>query len=238
MNKNILNIFKKEFNSYFTSPMAYIFLVVFALVSGYFFSNTFFLIGQSDLRALFNIVPMVYLFFIPAITMGLIAKEKNLGTMEVMCTLPIKEYELVLGKYLAALSLLFIGLLFTVVHFITLTNFGTNIDYGALFTGYLGLFFAGAVYAAIGTFASSLFDNQVVAFIIGVFIVLMFFLFDKLLIFVPSFIAGFIQYISVDYHLSNIARGVIDSRNIIYFLSIIGLFLFLTVQVLNSRKWK
>ncbi len=238
MNKNILNIFKKEFNSYFTSPMAYIFLVVFALVSGYFFSNTFFLIGQSDLRALFNIVPMVYLFFIPAITMGLIAKEKNLGTMEVMCTLPIKEYELVLGKYLAALSLLFIGLLFTVVHIITLANFGTNIDYGALFTGYLGLFFAGAVYAAIGTFASSLFDNQVVAFIIGVFIVLMFFLFDKLLIFVPSFMAGFIQYISVDYHLSNIARGVIDSRNIIYFFSIIGWFLFLTVQVLNSRKWK
>ena len=238
MNKNILNIFKKEFNSYFTSPMAYIFLVVFALVSGYFFSNTFFLIGQSDLRALFNIVPMVYLFFIPAITMGLIAKEKNLGTMEVICTLPIKEYELVLGKYLAALSLLFIGLLFTVVHIITLTNFGTNIDYGALFTGYLGLFFAGAVYAAIGTFASSLFDNQVVAFIIGVFIVLMFFLFDKLLIFVPSFMAGFIQYISVDYHLSNIARGVIDSRNIIYFFSIIGLFLFATVQALNSRKWK
>ena len=238
MNNNILNIFRKEFSSYFTSPMAYIFLVVFAVVNGYFFSNTFFVIGQSDLRALFNIVPMVYLFFIPAITMGLIAKEKNLGTMEVMCTLPIKEYELVTGKYLAALSLILMGLLFTLVHFITLANFGTNIDYGALFTGYLGLFFAGAVYAAIGTFASSLFDNQVVAFIIGVFIVLMFFLFDKLLIFVPNFLASFIQYISVDYHLSNIARGVIDSRNIIYFISIIGLFLFATVQVLNSRKWK
>ena len=113
MNKNIFNIFKKEFSSYFTSPMAYIFLVVFALVSGYFFSNTFFLIGQSDLRALFNIIPMVYLFFIPAITMGLIAKEKNLGTMEVMCTLPIKDYEFAIGKYLAVLSLLFVGLLLT-----------------------------------------------------------------------------------------------------------------------------
>ena len=97
MRSNILNIFKKEFSSFFTSPMAYIFLVVFCLVNGYFFSNTFFLIGQSDLRALFNIVPMVYLFFIPAITMGLIAKEKNLGTMEVICTLPIKEYEFVIG---------------------------------------------------------------------------------------------------------------------------------------------
>ena len=89
---NIINTFKKEFSSYFTSPMAYIFLVVFGLVNGYFFSNTFFLIGQSDLRSLFNIIPMVYLFFVPAITMGLIAKEKNLGTMEIICTLTIKEH--------------------------------------------------------------------------------------------------------------------------------------------------
>ena len=221
--KNIYTIFKKEFYSYFTTPMAYIFLVVFTLVNGYFFSNTFFLIGQSDLRALFNIVPMVYLFFIPAITMSLIAKEKNSGTMEVLCTLPIKDYELVLGKYLSSLSLIFTGLLFTSIHFITLVKFGTNVDYGAIFTGYLGLFFVGAVYAAIGTFSSSLFDNQVVAFIIGVFIVLMFFLFDKLLIFVPNFLAGTIQYLSVDYHFSNISRGVIDTRNIVYFLSVIGI---------------
>ena len=238
MKSNILNIFKKEFDGYFTSPMAYIFLVVFSLVNGYFFSNTFFLIGQSDLRALFNIVPMVYLFFIPAITMGLIAKEKNLGTMEVISTLPIKDYEFVIGKYLAALALIVIGLLFTGIHFITLISFGTNIDYGALFTGYLGLFFAGAVYASIGTFSSSLFDNQVIAFIIGVFIVLMFFLFDKLLIFVPTFMAGAIQYLSVDYHMSNMSRGVVDTRNVIYFISVIGMFLFATVQVLSSRKWK
>lgn len=236
--KIIFTLFKKEFFGYFTSPMAYIFLVVFSLVNGYFFSNTFFLIGQSDLRSLFNIVPMVYLFFIPAITMGLIAKEKNTGTMEVLCTLPIKDYELVIGKYLSSISLILVGLVFTDIHLITLMKFGTNIDYGAVFTGYLGLFFVGSVYAAIGTFASSLFDNQVVAFIVAVFIVLMFFLFDKLLIFVPSFLAGFIQYLSVGYHASSISRGVIDSRNIIYFVSIIGVFLFLTIQILNSRKWK
>ena len=211
---NIFHIFKKEFISYFTSPMAYIFLVVFSVVNGYFFSNTFFLIGQSDLRALFNIVPMVYLFFIPAITMSLIAKEKNLGTMEIICTLPIKDYELVFGKYLAALTLIFTGLIFTDIHCITLYKFGTNIDYGALFTGYLGLFLVGAVYASIGIFSSSLFYNQVVAFIIGVFIVLMFFLFDKLLIFIPSFLAGTIQYLSVDYHFSNISRGILVSDSI------------------------
>ena len=236
--KNILTIYKKEFFGYFTTPMAYIFLVVFSITNGYFFSNTFFLIGQSDLRTLFNIIPMVYLFFIPAITMGLIAKEKNLGTMEVLSTLPIKDYELVLGKYLSSLSLIFVGLIFTDIHCITLLQFGTNIDYGALFSGYLGLLLVGAVYAAIGTFASSLFDNQVVAFIIAVFIVLMFFLFDKLLIFVPSFLAGTIQYISVDYHFSNISRGVIDSRNIIFFLSIIAFFLFMTIRIVESRKWK
>ena len=181
---------------------------------------------------------MVYLFFIPAITMSLIAKEKNAGTMEVLCTLPIKDYELIIGKFLSSISLIIVGLLFTSIHLITLMKFGTNIDYGAIFTGYLGLFFVGALYASIGTFASSLFDNQVISFIVAVFIVMIFFLFDKLLIFVPSFIAGFIQYLSVGFHASSISRGVIDSRNIIYFISVIGFFLFMTIQILNSRKWK
>jgi ABC-2 type transport system permease protein len=235
---NINIIFKKELKSYFNSPMAYIFLVVFAIVTGYFFTNTFFLFNQSNMRALFNIVPLVYLFFIPAITMGLIAREKNIGTMEVISTLPIKDVEFVVGKFLSALSLIALGLVFTFIHFFTLMNVGTNIDYGAVFTGYLGLLMLGAVYASVGTFASSVTDNQVIAFIISVFIVLVFFLMDKMLYFMPVSIAGLIQYISVDYHLSNISRGVIDSRNIIYFASLIGFFLFTTVRVLEIRKWR
>ena len=235
---NINIIFKKELKSYFNTPMAYIFLVVFAIVTGYFFTNTFFLFNQSNMRALFNIVPLVYLFFIPAITMGLIAREKNIGTMEVISTLPIKDVEFVVGKFLSALSLIALGLAFTLIHFFTLMNVGTNIDYGAVSTGYLGLLTLGAVYASVGTFASSVTDNQVIAFIISVFIVLVFFLMDKMLHFMPVSIAGLIQYISVDYHLSNISRGVIDSRNIIYFASLIGLFLFTTVRVLEIRKWR
>jgi ABC-2 type transport system permease protein len=235
---NINIIFKKELKSYFNSPMAYIFLVVFAIVTGYFFTNTFFLFNQSNMRALFNIVPLVYLFFIPAITMGLIAREKNIGTMEIISTLPIKDVEFVVGKFLSALTLIALGLVFTLIHFFTLMNVGTNIDYGAVFTGYLGLLMLGAVYASVGTFASSVTDNQVIAFIISVFIVLIFFLMDKMLYFMPVSIAGLIQYISVDYHLSNISRGVIDSRNIIYFASLIGLFLFTTVRVLEIRKWR
>ncbi len=235
---NINIIFKKELKSYFNSPMAYIFLVVFAIVTGYFFTNTFFLFNQSNMRALFNIVPLVYLFFIPAITMSLIAREKNIGTMEVISTLPIKDVEFVVGKFLSALSLIALGLAFTLIHFFTLVNVGTNIDYGAVFTGYLGLLMLGSVYASVGTFASSVTDNQVIAFIISVFIVLIFFLMDKMLYFMPVSIAGLIQYISVDYHLSNISRGVIDSRNIIYFASLIGFFLFITVRVLEIRKWR
>ena len=235
---NINIIFKKELKSYFNSPMAYIFLVVFAIVTGYFFTNTFFLFNQSNMRALFNIVPLVYLFFIPAITMSLIAREKNIGTMEVISTLPIKDVEFVVGKFLSALSLIALGLAFTLIHFFTLVNVGTNIDYGAVFTGYLGLLMLGSVYASVGTFASSVTDNQVIAFIISVFIVLIFFLMDKMLYFMPVSIVGLIQYISVDYHLSNISRGVIDSRNIIYFASLIGFFLFTTVRVLEIRKWR
>ena len=234
---NIIQIFLKEIRSYFNGPMAYIFLVIFSLVTGYFFSNTFFIFGQSDMRALFQIVPLVYLFFIPAITMGIISKEKSIGTMEVICTLPIKDYEFVIGKYLAAITLLFVGLLLTIVMFTNLIAVGTDIDYGAIFTGYLGLFLAGSVYASMGLFASSLTDNQVVGFIIAIFFVLIFFLIDKLLIFKPNSIAWILQYLSIDYHLSNISKGVIDTRNLLYFLSMIGLFLLLTIESLGSRKW-
>ena len=236
--RNLKAVYFKELKSYFNSPMAYIFLVIFAVINGYFFTRTFFLFDQSDMRSLFNIIPLVYLFFIPAVTMSLIAREKNLGTMEVISTLPLKDIDFVAGKFLAAFSLVVTGLLVTLIHFFTLTQVGTNVDYGAVFTGYIGLALAGAVYSSVGTFASSITDNQVVAFIIGIFIVLVFFLMDKMLMFVPVYLTGIIQYLSVDYHLSNISRGVIDSRNLVYFASVVGFFLFMTVRILEIRKWR
>ena len=236
---NIKHIFKKEVGSYFNSPMAYIFLVIFAIVNSFFFTNIFFKVNQSDLRTLFNIIPMVYLFFIPAICMSLIAKEKNTGTMEVLSTLPMRDSELVVGKFLSSLFLIFVGLLFTFVQMYTLIQTGTDIDYGAIFTGYLGLLLLGAAYSSIGIFASSVSNDQIVAFIIGVFLVLIFYLMDKtILFFTPPFMASTIQYLAIDYHLGNISRGVIDSRNIIYFFSIISFFLFITIRILESRKWK
>ena len=234
---NILTIYKKELRSFFNTPMAYIFLVVFALVNGYFFTNTFFLYNQSDMRSLFGIVPLVYLFFIPAVSMGLISREKSLGTIEIITTLPVRERDIVIGKFLAGLSLILIALLTTLIHYITLINVGTTIDHGAVFTGYLGLALLGGVYTAVGIFSSSLTENQVIAFIVGIAIVITFFLMDKLLVFVPSGLAGLIQYLSTEFHLSNMSRGVIDTRNIVYFGSVIGFFLFMTTRVLESRKW-
>ena len=236
--RNTKAIYLKELRSCFNSPMAYIFLVIFAVLSGYFFTSTFFLIGQSDMRALFNIVPLVFLFFVPAISMGLIAKERNLGTMEVLSTMPIQDIEFVTGKYLAAVSLIVVGLLFTLVHFLTLLAVGTHVDVGAVITGYVGLVLVGAFYAAVGTFASSLAENQVVSLIIALAIIMVFFLLDKLLLFIPAGLATIAQYISVDFHLSNIARGVVDSRNLVYFAGMIWLFLALTLRVLEMRKWR
>ena len=235
---SIFTIYKKELRSFFTSPMAYIFLVVFALVNGYFFTNTFFLYNQSDMRSLFGIIPLVYLFFIPAVSMGLISQEKSLGTIEIISTLPIRERDIVIGKYLAAFTLILVALSTTIIHYITLYQVGTTIDHGAIFTGYLGLALLGGVYTAVGIFASSITENQVIAFIVGIAIVLTFFLMDKLLVFVPSGLAGIVQYMSTEYHLSNISRGVIDTRNLIYFGSVIGFFLFMTTRILESRKWR
>ncbi|MDP7036573.1 MAG: ABC transporter permease subunit [Candidatus Marinimicrobia bacterium] len=234
---NILTIYKKELRSFFTTPMAYIFLVVFALVNGYFFTNTFFLYNQSDMRSLFGIVPLVYLFFIPAVSMGLISREKSLGTIEIITTLPVRERDIVIGKFLAGLTLILVALFTTLIHYITLYNVGTTIDHGAVFTGYLGLALLGGVYTSVGIFSSSLTENQVIAFIVGIAIVITFFLMDKLLVFVPPGLAGLIQYMSTEFHLSNMSRGVIDTRNIIYFGSVIGFFLFMTTRVLESRKW-
>ena len=170
--------------------------------------------------------------------MGLIAREKSAGTMELLVTLPLEDWEVVVGKYLAAVALIGVGLLYTLFHFFTLAIVGTNIDLGAIFTGYIGLLLVGGVYTAAGTFCSAVTSNQITAFILGFLIVFAFFMMDNFLYFIPDFMAGTVQYISIEYHLSNISRGVIDSRNLVYFITVIAVFLILAVRVLEMRKWR
>ncbi len=238
MRNNYSILYRKEVRSFFNSPVAYITLVVFLMITAWFFMSTFFLINESDLRTLFSVVPIVYIFFVPAITMSLIAKEKNTGTMEFITTLPFSDGEIVVAKFLAALTLIATALAFTLVHFVSLLIIGNNIDIGALLSGYLGLLLAGAAYAAIGTFGSSVTDNQITAFLISFLIIFIFFILDKILIFVPGFLGSIFQFLSMDYHLNNISRGVIDSRNLVYFGSLIAFFLLVSIRILEMRKWR
>jgi ABC-2 type transport system permease protein len=228
----------RELKSYFNSPVAYVILTLFLLISGWFFSSGLFLNNQAELRDVFAvIIPLSYLFFVPAITMRLIAEEKKSGTLELLVTLPVRDAEIVLGKYLAALLLLACALVLSFVYPLTLSLLG-DLDGGATAAGYLGLLLLGGAYLSIGIFTSGLTENQIVAFITGFVLIFGFFMLDKMLVFFPGSIASVLEYLSVTYHFDNVARGVIDTRDLIYYLSLIALFLFLAVRTLEARRWR
>ncbi|HAY35296.1 MAG TPA: ABC transporter permease subunit [Ignavibacteria bacterium] len=234
--KNILTIFRKELRSYFNSPVAYIVIVVFLIITGWFFTSNLFISGVVTMRNVFDIIPFIFLFFIPAISMRTFSEEKKSGTIELLLTKPISDMDIVVGKFLATLTLTAIALALTLIYVISLTFLGP-IDTGSIIGAYIGLLLMSGIYIGIGIFASSLTENQVVAFIISFLIVFGLFLLNKVLIFLPPEFASVLEYISVDYHFSNIARGVIDSRDIIYYLSGITIFLLLTRTSLESRRW-
>jgi ABC-2 type transport system permease protein len=232
---NILCIFKREFRSYFDSPVAYIVLIFFLLISGYFFTSNLFLMNQANLRTLFGIVPLLFVFFVPAISMRLLAEEKKSGTIELLLTYPIRDVEIVIGKYLAALGLILALLVFTVIYAISVSTLG-DLDGGQVVSGYIGLFLLGAAYLAIGVFASSITENQIVAFIVALAISFFFFILDKILFFVPSSLASILEYMAIEYHFQNISRGVIDTRNLIYYASVIFIGLLFASHALSRRK--
>jgi ABC-2 type transport system permease protein len=233
---NIFAIFRRELRSYFNSPVAYVVIVVFLAIIGWFFTNNLFLMNVASLRVVFELVPLIFLFFVPAITMRLLAEEKKSGTLELLTTKPIHDADIILGKFLAAWALLLAALLPTLLYVITLALLGSP-DLGPVVTGYLGLLLMGAVYIGIGLFASSITENQIVAFIISFLIVLALFLMDKVLMYVPEGIASTLEFLGIDYHFGNIARGVIDSRDVIYFLSLLGFSLYCATISLGRRKW-
>jgi ABC-2 type transport system permease protein len=233
---NVLTIFRREVRSYFNSPVAYVVIVVFLAIIGWFFTSNLFLMNAASMRIVFELVPLVFLFFIPAITMRLLAEEKKAGTIELLTTKPVRDVEIVLGKFLAAWMLLAAALVPTLIYLITMLALGKP-DVGPILTGYLGLMLMGAVYIGIGIFASSLTENQIIAFIISFLIVLALFMMDKVLIFVPAGLTSTVEFLGIDYHFSNIARGVIDTRNIIYFASLLVFSLILATVSLERRKW-
>jgi ABC-2 type transport system permease protein len=235
--RDTMIIAKKELKSYLNSVSTYIVFVIFLILSGWFFSSVMFKAGKAELRQLFGILHMVFLFFIPALTMGMISREKSTKTIELLATLPIRLKSIIWGKFLAAVSLLVIILLFTLVHLLTIAVFGENIDYGSILTGYLGLVLIGAAYCAIGIFASTLQGNQILAFIIGFAISLFFFALQFVIALIPVSVADIFQFLSFDYHMQNFLKGVIDSRDVIYLGSIVVGFMLLAefILKLNNR---
>jgi len=231
---NVLPIFKKELRAYFTSPVAYVVITVFLLICGWFFSTSLFVVGQASLRNVFQIVPFVYTIFIPAITMRLIAEEKKAGTFELLTTMPVTDFEIIAGKYLAATALLLTALLFTLIYAFTVGALGEP-DVGVMVAGYLGLLLLGMGYIAIGICMSSLTENQIVAFILSAFIILVLSLIDKVLMFVPAALASIFEYLSTEYHFNNIARGVLDTRDLVYYASLIALSLFFAARAVQRR---
>jgi len=233
---NITVIFKKEMRAYFNSPIAYIFLAVFLGLSGWFFFSTFFFFNQASLRGILELIPVLFIFFIPAISMRLVAEERKTGTLELLLTYPVTETEVIIGKFLAALALVSVGVLLTGTYVITAASLG-NLDAGVTLSGYVGMILVGAAYMAIGIYASTLTDNQIVAFIIGIVIAFLFYYLDKVIIFVPGSLAGIFEYMSIDFHYRNFLRGVFDMRDIIYYLSIVFLGITMASSALVKRKW-
>lgn len=232
---NVWPIFKRELRGYFDSPVAYIVITAFLLLTGWFFTSNLFMVGQADLRTVFGIIPFLFLLFAPAITMRLISEERKSGTIELLVTMPISDAAIIVGKYLASVALLVAMILPTLVYLVTVSLLG-DMDGGPAAGGYIGLVLMGAAYLAIGIFGSSLTENQVVAYIMSLLIVFVFFMLDKILFMLPSWMVTPVEYLAIEYHFQNISRGVIDSRDLIYYLSLIALALFFSARSLAVRR--
>jgi ABC-2 type transport system permease protein len=235
---NVWTLFKKEFRSYFNSPIAYIVITVFLVLNSWLFFRGFFIINQADLRSFFALQPWFFLFFVPAVTMRLWAEEKRQGTFEILLTFPIKDWEIVAGKFLAGFTFLAVAVLLTLSLPLTATYLG-NPDTGPIIGGYMGVLLMGGAYLAIGLFASSITVNQIIGFIVGMAISFFFLIIGEhiVLFSLPSALVPFFEYLGLGSHFASIGRGVIDTRDIVYYLSLVLFFLLLNAQIIGSRKW-
>ncbi len=236
-------ILKKEFNSFFSSPIAYLVIGVFLLINGLYlwiFKDNLNILnaGFSDLNSFFYLTPWLFLFLIPAITMKSFADEFNSGTIEILKTKPLTDWQIVLGKFSASLLLVLIALTPTLTYVYTVYQLGNpigNLDLGSTIGSYLGLLFLAATFTAVGLFTSTLSKNQIVAFIIGVFITfILFYGFDAISSSLGN--SGYtLQLFGINEHFKSISRGVVDTRDVIYFISVTFFFLFITKQQLKNE---
>jgi ABC-2 type transport system permease protein len=249
-------VFKKEMRLYFASPMAYVVFTFFLLISGYFFSAIF--LNYSDfsvrafmqpqfgqnlnvvdnvMRPLFSNMGVVLLFFMPMLTMRLFAEEKRSGTIELLLTYPVRDGEVLLGKFLAAEALFAILLTLTLVY-PALVAFFTRVEWAPILTGYLGLLLAGGTFLAVGVLISSLTENQIVAGFGSFGVLLAFWVVGWSAEFAAPPWRSVLQYLSMTDHMDGFSRGVVDTKDVVYYVSAIALALFLTLRSLESKRWR
>ena len=235
--RNVLAIFRRELSGWFDSPLAYVAIIAFLVVVGGFslYFQDILAAGVASMRTVFFWSAVAWLLLVPAVTMRLFAEERRSGTLELLVTLPIRDSEIVLGKYLAAVALMALALALTATYPITLAALG-DLDAGPVFGGYLGLLLLGAAFAAIGTAASAHTSNQVVAFLVALLACLVPFATGFALDRVPASMLPLVQYLSFDYHFNSLARGVIDTRNLVFYGTVIALFLHVAVFGLERRR--
>lgn len=242
----MFSIFFKEINTFFSSLIGYIVISVFLVSIGLFmwvFSDTSVLdYNFATMDQLFSIAPLVFLFLIPAVTMRSFAEEKASGTIEFLYTKPLTTVQIIGGKFLANFTLVVFALIPTLIYYYSVYQLGSpvgNLDSGAIIGSYIGLFFLAGAFVSIGMFASTLTNNQIVAFILGAFMCFFFHWAFTYLARLPIFTTTldlFIQKIGINYHYSSISKGLLDTRDIIYFVSVIFTFLFATNTVMENRK--
>lgn len=235
--RTMLAITGREFKAYFNSPVAYFVITIFLLMIGVLFFIPFFSQDRVSMRDFFSLAPFLFVFFIPAITMRLIAEERRSGTIEMLITMPLRDVDVILGKFFASLLLLVVALVLTMPYAFTISSFG-DLDWGPVMGGYFGLVFLGSACLAIGLLASSWTENQIVAFVISLFLIMFFMTVDRFMIFLPSPIAAVFEYLSFGAHFQNAARGLVDSRDMVFFLSVTLLGLFFAFRSLESRQWR
>ncbi|MBI4117470.1 MAG: ABC transporter permease subunit [Parcubacteria group bacterium] len=233
---HIITIVKKELQSYFHSPAAYVLISFFLLVSSWLFMRNFFIANISSMREYFALLPWIFLFLIPAISMRLWSEEKKMGTNELLLTWPVRDYEAVVGKFLGSFIFILICLTFTAVIPIAISYAGDP-DLGLIIASYVGAAFLAAGYLAIGLFASSMTDNQIIAFIIALAISFALLIIGQnfVLLVVPQIVGNVFRFLSLSSHYESILRGVFDSRDILYYLSIVFVFLLLNVRNIEKR---
>lgn len=225
----------KELRAYFLSPVAYIVIAIFLVVTGWFLFSVFFLHNRADLRDFFSLLPYTLSFVIPAVTMRLFSEEFSSGSYEVLTTLPVTRWGVLAGKYLASVVFVLVMLLPT-LSYVLFTAFLGPLDAGPVVGGYVGAVLFGASYCAVGILASSLSRNQIVAYILAVAICFFLTIIDQVLVLVPSALTGVLQYLGAAYHFENIAKGILDSRDLVYFLSLSFAALYATHRVLEAKQ--